>query len=173
MSHWAIFLRLSPGIRDLSRFADPDTILFIAAPIKVLFLVVAAVYAARSASSFQRESSSDRVVLLGFGMWAYVVAQSVLAFYQLVLGRPAPFPSIADLFFAPATVLLAVSLVLFLKVYKSVGFEVGETFDVGSLLFFVLSSRGVLPRGRAAGSRLERPRSGPSTLSIPCSTAFS
>jgi hypothetical protein len=39
----------------------------------------------------------------------------------------------------PATVLLAVSLFLFLKVYKSVGFEVAETFEVGIFLLFAFS----------------------------------
>jgi hypothetical protein len=122
----------------------PQTILFIAAPIKLLFLVIAAVYASRSATSFERANPVRAAwLLLAFGLWAYVVAQSVLGFYQLVLGRTAPFPSIADLFFVPATMLLAVSLFLFLKVYKSVGFEVGETFDVGIVLFFALSLLGV------------------------------
>jgi hypothetical protein len=100
-------------------------------------------------------------------MWAYVVAQSVLAFYQLVLGRPAPFPSAADLFFLPATLLLAVSLFLFLKVYKSVGFEVRD----------LRGGRGVRPSsrcssgGRAAGRLAPAERT--STSSIPCSTVFS
>jgi hypothetical protein len=138
----AIFLPklLTPESAIYRDLLTPDTILFIAAPIKVLFLVVAAVYAARSASSFQRGNPVRTAwLLLAFGLWAYVVAQSALTFYQLVLGRTAPFPSIADLFFFPATVLLAVSLGLFLKVYKNVGFEVAEAFEVRVVLFFVLS----------------------------------
>ena len=51
--------------------------------------------------------------------------------------------SAADLFFLPATMLLAVSLFLFLKVYKDVGFEVAETFEVGVVLLFALSSLAV------------------------------
>jgi hypothetical protein len=123
--------------RDL---LTPRAILFVAAPIKLLFLLIASVYASRSAASFESANPVRTAwLLLAFGLWAYVAAQSALAFYQLVLGRTAPFPSIADLFFFPATVLLAVSLFLFLKVYKSVGFEVAEAFEVGVVLFFVLS----------------------------------
>jgi hypothetical protein len=123
--------------RDL---LTPRAILFVAAPIKLLFLLIAAVYASRSVASFESTNPVRTAwLLLAFGLWAYVAAQSALAFYQLVLGRTAPFPSIADLFFFPATVLLAVSLFLFLKVYKSVGFEVAEAFEVGVVLFVVLS----------------------------------
>jgi len=123
--------------RDL---LTPRAILFVAAPIKLLFLLIAAVYASRSAASFESTNPVRTAwLLLAFGLWAYVAAQSALALYQLVLGRTAPFPSIADLFFFPATVLLAVGLFLFLKVYKSVGFEVAEAFEVGVVLFFVLS----------------------------------
>ena len=127
----------SPLYRD---YLTPSAILYIAAPIKLLFLLVAAVYASRSATSFERTNPVRTAwLLLASGLWAYVVAQSVLAFYQLVLGSAAPFPSVADLFFLPATVLLAVSLFRFLKVYKSVGFEVAEPFDIGIVLFFALS----------------------------------
>jgi hypothetical protein len=123
--------------RDL---LTPRAILFVAAPIKLLFLLIASVYASRSAASFESTNPVRTAwLLLACGLWAYVAAQSALTFYQLVLGRTAPFPSIADLFFFPATVLLAVSLFLFLKVYKSVGFEVAEAFEVGVVLFFVLS----------------------------------
>jgi len=127
--------------RDL---LTPSAILFIAAPIKLLFLFIAAVFASRSAASFDGTNPVRSAwLLLSFGLWAYVVAQSVLAFYQLGPGGAAPFPSVADLFFLPATVLLVVSLFSFLKVYKSVGFEVAETFEVGVVLLFVLSLLGV------------------------------
>lgn len=117
-----------------------ETILFVSAPIKLLFLLIAAIYASRSAASFESVNPVRSAwLLMAVGLWAYVVAQSVLAFYQLVLEKTAPFPSAADLFFLPATVLLAVSLFLFLKVYKSVGFEVAEAFEVGVVLFFALS----------------------------------
>jgi len=138
----AIFLPrlVSPDSALYRDLLTPSAILFIAAPIKLLFLLIAAVYASRSATSFESASPVRTAwLLLSSGLWAYVVAQSVLAFYQLVLGQPAPFPSLADLFFLPATVLLAVSLFLFLKVYKSVGFEVAETFEVSIVLFFALS----------------------------------
>ncbi len=123
--------------RDL---LTPGTILLIAAPMKLVFLLIAAVYASRSAASFESGNPVRTAwLLLALGLSAYVAAQSVLAFYQLVLGRAAPFPSIADFFFLPATLLLAVSLFLFVRVYKSVGFEVAETFEVSVVLFFVLS----------------------------------
>ena len=138
----AIFLPrlVSPESALYRDLLTPETILLIAAPIKLIFLLIAAVYASRSATSFESTNPVRNAwVLLAFGLWAYVVAQSVLAFYQLVLGGTAPFPSVADLFFLPATVLLAVSLFLFLKIYKSVGFEVAETFEVGIVLLFAFS----------------------------------
>jgi hypothetical protein len=138
----AIFLPklLAPDSELYRDVLTPDRILLIAAPIKLLFLFVGAVYASRSAASFESDNPVRSAwVLLAFGLWAYVAAQSVLAFYQLVLGEDAPFPSVADLFFLPATVLLAVSLFWFVKVYRSVGFEVAETFEVGLVLLFALS----------------------------------
>jgi hypothetical protein len=138
----AIFLPklLVPEAAVYRDLLTPEAILFIAAPIKLLFLLIAAIYASRSAASFESMNPVRSAwLLMAVGLWAYVVAQSVLAFYQLVLQETAPFPSAADLFFLPATVLLAMSLFVFLKVYKSVGFEVAEAFEVGIVLFFALS----------------------------------
>jgi hypothetical protein len=138
----AIFLPkvLAPESAIYRDLLTPQAILFIAAPVKLLFLLIGAVYASRAAASFESTNPVRTAwLLLASGLSAYVAAQSVLAFYQLVLGRAAPFPSIADLFFVPATLLLAVSLFFFVRVYKSVGFEVAETFDVRIVLFFVLS----------------------------------
>ncbi|MGH9320299.1 MAG: hypothetical protein ACRD21_16145 [Vicinamibacteria bacterium] len=132
----------------------PRLVILVAAPLKLLFLVLAAIYASRSGSSFEKANPVRSAwFLLAAGLWSYVAAQSVLAVYQLVLNQPAPFPSVADLFFLPATVLLAVSLFSFLSVYKRVGFEVADTFEVGivaactlSLLavFYVVVGRPVL-----------------------------
>lgn len=138
----AIFLPqlVTPESSLYKNVLTPQTVLFIAAPIKLLFLLIAAIYASRSAASFESLNPVRSAwLLMAAGLWAYVVAQSILAFHQLVLEEPAPFPSAADLFFLPATVLLAVSLFLFLKVYKSVGFEVAEAFEVGVVAFFALS----------------------------------
>jgi hypothetical protein len=142
----AIFLPklLRPDAAIYRDVLTPETILLIAAPIKLLFLAIAAIYASRSAASFEAANPIRSAwLLLASGLWAYVVAQSVLAFHQIVLGRAAPFPSIADLFFVPATMMLALSLFLFVKVYKSVGFEVAEGFEVGVVFFFILSLLGV------------------------------
>ncbi len=138
----AIFLPklLAPDAAIYRDVLTPEAILFIAAPVKLVFLLIAAIYACRSAASFERTNPVRTAwTLMALGLSAYVAAQAVLAFYQLVRGHAAPFPSIADLFFLPATVLLAVSLFLFVKVYKSVGFEVAEAFEVGVVFFFVLS----------------------------------
>jgi hypothetical protein len=138
----AIFLPklLTPESAVYRDLLTPETILFVSAPIKLLFLLIAAIYASRSAASFDSLNPVRSAwLLMAVGLWAYVVAQSVLAFHQLVLEKTPPFPSAADLFFLPATVLLAVSLFLFLKVYKSVGFEVAEAFEVGVVLLFALS----------------------------------
>lgn len=135
---------IAPDAALYREFLTPRAILFIGAAVKLLFLVVGAVYASRSAASFESGNPVRSAwLLLACGLGAYVVAQSVLAFYQLLLNRAAPFPSVADLFFVPATVLLAVSLFRFLAIYKSVGFEVAEGFEVGMVLFFALSSLAV------------------------------
>jgi hypothetical protein len=138
----AIFLPklVRPDAEIYRDVLTPEAILFIAAPIKLLFLSIAAIYASRSTASFESGNPVRSAwLLLACGLWAYVAAQSVLAYYQLVLGLSAPFPSIADLFFVPATILLAVSLFFFVRVYKSVGFEVAEAFEVGVVIFFILS----------------------------------
>ncbi len=142
----AIFLLqlVAPESELYREFLTPRAILFIAAPVKLAFLLVGAVYASRSAASFERGNPVRAAwLLVALGLWAYVAAQSILAFYQLILDRTAPFPSAADLFFLPATVLLAVSLFLFLRVYKNVGFEVAETFEVSVVLAFAVSLLGV------------------------------
>jgi hypothetical protein len=131
----AIFL---PKLLSQEAYAYRDFL--IGATLKLLFLLVAGVYASRSARSFERGNPVwTPWLLLAIGLWAYVTAQSILAFYQVVLQKTAPFPSLADLFFVPATVLIAASLFLFVRVYRSVGFEIADPFEVALVGFCALS----------------------------------
>jgi hypothetical protein len=116
----------------------PRVMLSLGGALKLAFLFLAAVFASRCSASFERGNPVRRAwLLLSVGLWAYVAAQSVLAYYQLVLNVPTPFPSIADLFFVPATLLVAVSLFSFVSVYERVGFRVAEARQLRTVLAFV------------------------------------
>lgn len=111
------------------------TVLFIAAPVKLAFLVIAGAYATRCFRFFE-PSNPVRFpwALLSVGLLGYSVAQAILAYYQLVAGTATPFPSLADVFFVPATVLLVASLFTFLAVYRNSGFPVAEGKEVVAVI---------------------------------------
>jgi hypothetical protein len=111
--------------------------IWIGATFKLGFLLLAALFATLSCSSFEKSNPVRRAwLLMAAGLWMYWMAQSVLAFYQLALDARAPFPSIADAFFVPATVLLVSSLFSFVRVYKQVGFQIARRGDVSVVVAF-------------------------------------
>ena len=63
---------------------------------------------------------------LSLGLTLLFAGQLVLAFYQLVLRVPIPFPSVADVFFVIAYPLLVAALVAFLRAYEQAGFPTGR-----------------------------------------------
>jgi hypothetical protein len=110
---------------------------WVGATFKLGFLLLAALFATLSYSSFEESNPVRRAwLLMAAGLWMYWMAQSVLAFYQLILDARAPFPSIADVFFVPATVLLVFSLFSFVRVYKEVGFQIAQRSDVSIVIAF-------------------------------------
>jgi hypothetical protein len=62
---------------------------------------------------------------LALGLSLLLSGQLVLAFYQLVLRVPIPFPSVADVFFSLAYALLVAALVGFIRAYEEAGFPTG------------------------------------------------
>jgi hypothetical protein len=63
---------------------------------------------------------------LALGLGLLLMGQLVLAFYQLVLHVPIPFPSVADVFFGLAYVLLVTALAAFIRAYEQAGFPTGR-----------------------------------------------
>lgn len=113
---------------------------WIGATFKLGFLLLAALFATLSYTSFEKSNPVRRAwLLMAAGLWMYGMAQSVLAFYQLVLDTRVPFPSVADVFFVPATVLLVFSLFSFVGVYKEVGFQIARRGDVSVVIAFALA----------------------------------
>jgi hypothetical protein len=55
-------------------------------------------------------------------MGAYFLGQASLAYYQLLLGTDAPFPSVGDLFFVASMLALLAALLVFLFAYREVGY---------------------------------------------------
>lgn len=113
----------------------------IAAVLRIVFLLLAAVYATRCYRSFEASNPVKGAwLLLLAGTWGFAGAQSILAFYQIGLRVDAPFPSLADAFFLPGTLLLAASLARFVWVYRRVGFPIATRND----LTLVLGATGVI-----------------------------
>jgi hypothetical protein len=137
---------------------------WIGATFKLGFLILAALFATLSSSSFENSNPVRRAwLLMASGLWMYGVAQSVLAFYQLVLDTRVPFPSVADALFVPATALLVCSLFSFVSVYKEVGFEIARRGDVSVVIacaaallagFLVVVGRPVLSSGAPVTERI-------------------
>jgi hypothetical protein len=151
-----------PGAALYRDVLTPRVVLFLVAPLKILFLFLGAVFAARSWSSFEdRNPVRGAWLLLAIGLGAYAVAQSILAFHQFTRDVT-PFPSLADAFFVPATVLVAASLFVFVRVYRAAGLEVAQASEVGVVsslalgffaVFFFVAGRPVL---ESDASTLER-----------------
>jgi hypothetical protein len=83
--------------------------------------------------------------LLALAMALFAVGQIVLAWWQVWLREPAPFPSPADACFVPATILLALALIDFADAHAEAGLGVGsraQAFRI-SLVVIVLAG-GVL-----------------------------
>jgi hypothetical protein len=80
--------------------------------------------------SFERESPIRTAwIVLTLGLGGNLLGQLALAPYQLLLGRPTPFPSVADVFFVLAYPFLTVALVAFISAYHEAGFPLGSVAD--------------------------------------------
>jgi hypothetical protein len=102
--------------------ATTDLLLAVTSATKLCFLLLAAVGASRTVRCFEGGNPARRAwQLLAIGLGCYAAGQSALAVYQFALGIETPFPSLADLFFVLAMLLLVASLGRFIGVYREVG----------------------------------------------------
>jgi hypothetical protein len=130
---------------------------------KIFFLVVATLCAHRIASSFEARSPARLAWrLLGTGLLAFVAGQGYLAFFQIVLGRPSPYPSPADAGFVAGYPLLLAALWSFIHAYRKSGFPVGSArqhvvLAVAALaLFLVIGAMTLAPALAAPAPPLEK-----------------
>jgi hypothetical protein len=94
---------------------------------KLLFLVLAAFGAARSAASFEAGNpmrSSWRIMAVGLA--GFAAGEAVLLIYQAALRVPSPFPSAADFFFVPSYPLLLAGLLRAIRAYGESGYPIGS-----------------------------------------------
>jgi hypothetical protein len=94
---------------------------------KLIFLVLAAYGAARSAASFEADNpmrASWRIMAVGLA--GFAAGEAVLVFYQAALRLPSPFPSAADFFFVPSYPLLLAGLVRAIRAYGESGYPIGS-----------------------------------------------
>ena len=105
----------------------PHVMQALGALVKLAFLLLAAVFAWRTASAFEPGNPvrpAWRMVALG--TLAFFLAQATYAPYQVVLNQDPPYPSAADVLFMLAYPLLIVALFAFLRAYRDAGYPVGS-----------------------------------------------
>jgi hypothetical protein len=101
-------------------------LLWVSALGKVPFLFLGALYAWRNTRRFEPGNPARLGwVLLSWGLLSFLLAQSVLCFYELFRGDAVPFPSVGDVFFLLGYPLLTAALFAFLRSYAAAGFPVG------------------------------------------------
>jgi hypothetical protein len=102
---------------------------------KLLLLALAAAFAwfngRRLAGADEGISRAWR--LLSLGWMAYCAGQLVLAWFQLVRGTDAPYPSPGDLLFLLAYPFFFAALVAFIRAYRGAGWAVGSPGQQGRL----------------------------------------
>jgi hypothetical protein len=130
---------------------------------KLLFLGTTAVFAHRIASSFETGNPSRLAWrLLGIGLVGFLLGQTHLAFFQIVLGRPSPYPSPADALFLAGYPFLLAAFWSFIRAYRESGFPVGSAGQhlfLGAVAVLVFSAVAVVtlrPALTASAPALEK-----------------
>jgi hypothetical protein len=119
----AIFPRL--GLYAADGYAEVAFAL--GSTVKPLLLLLAASWAWACTRRFEKDNPiRPGWWRLGLGLTLLLCGQLVLAFYQLVVRVPIPFPSAADVLFVIAYPLLVAALVAFLRAYEEAGFPTGH-----------------------------------------------
>ena len=110
------------------------TMLKVGGVTKFAALLVAAVYAFRSAHLLGRGNPARLPwLLLACGLAAYSLGQATLTFFQVTTGV-SPFPSIADAFYVLSYPLLITGVIAFIRAYARSGFPMGRTSTMWILL---------------------------------------
>ncbi len=124
-----------------TKVLTPGLLLFIGSPVKLFFLFLGFLFTFLSARLFNPDNPVRPAwIVLAAGFFLYLTGQSILGYYQLIIRVPTPFPSYADLFFLTGTFLFLVSLIMFIVIYNTAGFPVGEKGEIiiTSILFAFL-----------------------------------
>jgi hypothetical protein len=112
-----VFFLVAGGLALLLTTDSRERAVVVAQPVVLAF---AFAFAARSAAAFESDNPVRKPWrLLSLGLLFWLLGEATEAFYLIVLGRPDPFPSVADLFFALAYPWLIVSLFFFLRTYRA------------------------------------------------------
>jgi hypothetical protein len=102
-------------------------ILRMGAVTKLFFLATATVFSHRIATSLEADNPARRAWrLLGLGLLGFLVGQSSLGFYQIVLGRASPYPSAGDVAFMAGYPFLLAAFWSFVHAYRESGLPVGS-----------------------------------------------
>ncbi len=103
------------------------TMLKIGGVTKLAALLVAALYAFRSARLLGHGNEARLPwLLLATGLTAYALGQVTLLYFQLKTGT-SPFPSVADIAYVVSYPLLIASVVAFIRAYARAGFPMDRT----------------------------------------------
>jgi hypothetical protein len=104
----------------------PHALQVLGALSKLVFLLLAAVFAWKSARAFEPGNPVRPAwQMLAAGSVAFFLAQLSYAPYQLVLNQDPPFPSLADVLFMLAYPLFVVALFAFMRAYEDAGYPLG------------------------------------------------
>lgn len=119
--------------------AQNQSLLLVAGVTKLASLVVAAIFSFRSAYLLGAGNPARKPwFILGSGLAAMSIGQSVLTFYQYTTGKT-PFPSPADFFFVLAYPLIIVAMIQFAMTYAQSGFT-PEGTKLFAIVIFVAAA---------------------------------
>ncbi|HPR63008.1 MAG TPA: hypothetical protein PK014_02205 [Thermoanaerobaculia bacterium] len=121
----------------------PTALLFLSSPVKLFFLFLAASFAFLTYRGFAPNNPVRPAWLsLSSGFFLFFLGQAILGWYQLIRFIPSPFPSPADFFFFSGTVLLILSMWLFVAAYGKSGLSVGSraSFLLSGIIYAGLAS---------------------------------
>jgi hypothetical protein len=139
------------------------TLMRIGAFAKLFFLAASTFLAHRIASSFEADNPA-RIAwrLLGIGLVGFLLGQSYLGYFQIVLGHASPYPSYGDVGFMAGYPFVLASLWSFIRAYRESGLPVGSAREhlflaFGAALVFLLVAAVALgPALRAPSPPLEK-----------------
>jgi hypothetical protein len=104
----------------------PHALQVVGALSKLVFLLLAAVFAWTSARAFEPGNPVRPAwQMLAAGSVSFFLAQLTYAPYQLFLNRDPPFPSVADVLFMLAYPLFVAALFAFMRGYAEAGYPLG------------------------------------------------